>query len=186
MRLAPDGEVQFRGRTVFNGYWNAPEATAAAFTDDGWYRTGDVGHLDDAGRLVLSGRSRDMIVLPNGFNVYPEDIENALRVAGLRDAIAVETKPGRIEAIVLAGSASPGGATAAAALGAAAGDPAEIRARLDAAVKAANATLGPNQRIAGWRLWPEDDFPRTHTLKIKRGPIQAWAAVEGGGPATGR
>ena len=79
MRLAPDGEVQFRGRTVFRGYWNAPEATAAAFTDDGWYRTGDVGHLDDAGRLILSGRSRDMIVLPNGFNVYPEDIENALR-----------------------------------------------------------------------------------------------------------
>ena len=66
------------------------------------------------------------------------------------------------------------------------GDPAEIRARLDAAVKAANATLGPNQRIAGWRLWPEDDFPRTHTLKIKRGPIRAWAAVEGGGSATGR
>ena len=49
-------------------------------------------------------------------------------------------------------------------------------------MKAANATLGPNQRIAGWRLWPEDDFPRTHTLKIKRGPIQAWAAVEAGAP----
>ena len=79
---------------------------------------------------------------------------------------------------MLAGSASPGGATAAAALGGPAADPAEIRARLDAAVKAANATLGPNQRIAAWRLWPEDDFPRTHTLKIKRGPIQAWAAVE--------
>jgi long-chain acyl-CoA synthetase len=181
MRLAPDGEVQFRGRTVFKGYWNAPEATAAAFTEDGWYRTGDVGHLDDAGRLILSGRSRDMIVLPNGFNVYPEDIENALRVAGIRDAIAVETRPGRIEAVVLSGSASPGGATAAAALGGTPADPAEIRARLDAAVKAANASLGPNQRIAGWRLWPEDDFPRTHTLKIKRGPIQAWAAVEGGG-----
>ncbi len=46
MRLAPDGEIQFRGRTVFGGYWNAPEATAAAFTEDGWYRTGDIGHLD--------------------------------------------------------------------------------------------------------------------------------------------
>ena len=51
MRLADDGEVQFRGPTLFKGYWNAPEATAAAFTDDGWYRTGDIGHLDDAGRL---------------------------------------------------------------------------------------------------------------------------------------
>ena len=89
MRLAPDGEIQFRGRTVFNGYWNDPEATAAAFTEDGWYRTGDIGHLDDAGRLILSGRTKDIIVLPNGFNVYPEDIENALRVAGIRDSVVV-------------------------------------------------------------------------------------------------
>ena len=91
MRIAPDGEIQFRGRTVFGGYWNAPEATAAAFTEDGWYRTGDIGHLDDAGRLILSGRTKDIIVLPNGFNVYPEDIENALRVAGIRDSVVVET-----------------------------------------------------------------------------------------------
>jgi long-chain acyl-CoA synthetase len=101
MRIVESGEIQFRGRTVFGGYWNAPELTAEAFTEDGWYRTGDLGHLDEVGRLVLSGRIKDIIVLPNGFNVYPEDIENALRVAGLRDAIAVETAPGRIEAVVL-------------------------------------------------------------------------------------
>ena len=102
MRLAPDGEIQFRGRTVFNGYWNAPELTKAAFTDDGWYRTGDLGRFDEEGRLILSGRLKDMIVLPNGFNVYPEDIENALRIAGVRDAVVLETDPGRIETIVLA------------------------------------------------------------------------------------
>jgi long-chain acyl-CoA synthetase len=164
MRLAPDGEIQFRGRTVFNGYWNHPEATAAAFTEDGWYRTGDIGHLDDAGRLILSGRTKDIIVLPNGFNVYPEDIENALRVAGIRDSVVSETQPGRIEAVVLPGSAEP--------------DPAELRPRIDAAVKAANATLGPNQRIAGWRLWPEEDFPRTHTMKIKRAPVRSWLAAD--------
>ena len=45
-------------------------------------------------------------------------------------------------------------------------------------MKAANATLGPNQRIAGWRLWPDEDFPRTHTLKIKRGQVRAWLAVD--------
>jgi long-chain acyl-CoA synthetase len=89
MRIAEDGEVQFRGRPLFKGYWNDPAATAAAYTEDGWYRSGDIGHLDEAGRLILSGRSRDMIVLPNGFNVYPEDIENALRVAGLREAVVV-------------------------------------------------------------------------------------------------
>lgn len=161
MRIAEDGEIQFRGRTVFSGYWNAPDLTAAAFTDDGWYQTGDLGHFDDAGRLILSGRKKDMIVLPNGFNVYPEDIENALRIAGLRDSVVLETEPGRIEAVVV-------------------GDPevtpAEFKTRIDAAVKAANATLGANQRIAGWRVWPAEDFPRTHTLKIKRDPIRRWAA----------
>ena len=82
MRIADDGEVQFHGPTVTRGYWQDPEATAAAFTADGFYRSGDLGHLDAKGRLVLHGRKKDMIVLPNGFNVFPEDIENALRIAG--------------------------------------------------------------------------------------------------------
>ena len=163
MRIVETGEIQFRGRTVFAGYWNAPELTAAAFTDDGWYRTGDLGHLDDRGRLVLSGRIKDIIVLPNGFNVYPEDLENALREAGLRDVVIVETQPGRIEAVVIEDPDAP---------------PEAFRARIDAAVKAANARLGPNQRIAGWKVWPAEDFPRTHTLKIKRDPVRHWAASD--------
>jgi len=164
MRLDPaSGDIQFRGRTVFRGYWNAPELTAQAFTEDGWYKTGDIGHLDPDGRLILSGRIKDIIVLPNGFNVYPEDIENALRMEGLRDAVVAETQPGRIEAIVLALEGE---------------EPAAVRPRVDAAVKAANGRLGPNQRVAGWRLWPEPDFPRTHTLKIKRDPIRRWAAAD--------
>ena len=184
MRIADDGEIQFRGPTLFKGYWNDPEATRDAFTEDGWYRTGDLGRLDARGRLHLHGRKKDIIVLPNGFNVYPEDIENALRVAGIRDSVAIETRRGRIEAVVLAPD-TPSGATesrgdqagedAASSAAAAAED---LRRRLDAAIKAANATLGPNQRIAGWRLWPDPDFPRTHTLKIKRGEVRSWAAVE--------
>jgi long-chain acyl-CoA synthetase len=176
MRLADDGEVQFHGASLFKGYWNAPELTASAFTEDGWYKTGDVGHLDPAGRLVLSGRKRDLIVLPNGFNVYPEDIENALRIAGLRDSVVLETAPGRIEAILLA----PGGAirTAGEALGFdPAAPPPELRSTIDAAVKAANGSLGPNQRIVGWRLWPESDFPRTHTLKVKRDLVRGWVGA---------
>ena len=172
VRLAPDGEIQFAGKALFKGYWENPEATAAAFTEDGWYKSGDIGHFDDSGRLILSGRMKDIIVLPNGFNVYPEDIENALRIAGIRDSVVLETKPGRIEAIVLGGQ-SPGDPPP---------DPAAVRERLDTAVKAANATLGPNQRIAGWRLWPEDDFPRTHTLKVKRIQVRAWADVESAMP----
>ncbi|HEV2005701.1 MAG TPA: AMP-binding protein [Candidatus Limnocylindrales bacterium] len=178
MRIADGGEIQFRGATLFKGYWDAPEKTAEAFTDDGWYRTGDIGHLDAAGRLILSGRIKDIIVLPNGFNVYPEDLENALRIAGIRDSVILETRPGRIEAIVLApgtGAVSPSGEALAFDP---ASPPAELRATFDTAVRAANATLGPNQRIAAWCLWPEADFPRTHTLKVKRDRVRAWAAVE--------
>jgi long-chain acyl-CoA synthetase len=176
MRLAEDGEVQFRGPSLFKGYWNAPELTAAAFTEDGWYRTGDVGHLDPQRRLVLSGRKRDIIVLPNGFNVYPEDIENALRIAGLRDSVVLETAPGRIEAILLA----PGGPirTAGEKLDFdPAAPPPELRSTIDAAVKSANGALGPNQRVVGWRLWPESDFPRTHTLKVKRDLVRSWVGA---------
>ena len=174
LRLADDGEIQFRGPTLFKGYWNDAAATAAAFTADDWYRSGDIGHFDAEGRLILSGRSKDIIVLPNGFNVYPEDIENALRVAGIRDSVALETRPGRIEVVVLGGTPAPTGSRA----DREPAEPAALRARIDAAVKAANTTLGPNQRIQGWRLWPEDDFPRTHTLKIKRPPVRAWAIAD--------
>jgi len=178
MRIADDGEIQFSGPNVFRAYWNNPVATAAAFTDDGWFRSGDLGQLDEKGRLHLHGRKKDIIVLPNGFNVYPEDIENALRMAGIRDSVVIEKSPGRIEAIVLAPKThgAPGDPRAATAIEAAA--PGEVRAAIEAAVKAANAAMGPNQRIAGWRLWPEADFPRTHTFKVKRDRVRAWAAIE--------
>jgi len=180
LRIADDGEVQFRGPTLFHGYWNRPDLTAETYTDDGWYRTGDIGHLDDGGRLILSGRKKDIIVLPNGFNVYPEDIENALRIAGIRDSVVLETSPGRIEAIVLAPGTHglpQGGDVPAGRTNGVTDDAADVRGRIEAAVKAANSTLGPNQRIAGWRLWPNLDFPRTHTLKVKRIQVRAWADV---------
>ena len=167
LAVADDGEVLLRGPTLFKGYWQDPEATARAIDGAGWYHTGDIGHIDPAGRLVLSGRTKDRIVLPNGFKVYPEDIENALRIAGIRDAIVVETEPGRIEAVVLLS-------------GAGARDAAAAKRIVDTAVRAANAELGPQQRIAGWRLWPEEDFPRTHTLKIRRDPVRDWAAAPAG------
>jgi long-chain acyl-CoA synthetase len=162
LRIADDGEVLFRGPTLFKGYWRDPEATAGAIDEDGWYHSGDIGHLDPEGRLVLSGRTKDRIVLPNGFKVYPEDIENALRIAGIRDAVVLETDPGRIEAVVLRHGVGVDSDEAA-------------KPVMDAAVRAANATLGPQQRIAAWRVWPEDDFPRTHTLKVRRDPVRAWA-----------
>jgi long-chain acyl-CoA synthetase len=175
LRLTPEGEIEFAGPTLFKGYWNDPAATADAFTPDGWYRSGDLGALDARGRLHLHGRKKDIIVLPNGFNVFPEDIENALRVAGIGDSVVLETKPGRIEAIVLAPTGHRDSATGDGTNGR--GD-SDRGGAIDDAVKAANATLGPNQRIAGWRLWPESDFPRTHTFKVKRDRVRAWAAAE--------
>jgi long-chain acyl-CoA synthetase len=178
MRIADDSEIQFNGPTLFKGYWEDPDATAAAFTPDGWYHSGDLGQLDERGRLHLHGRKKDIIVLPNGFNVFPEDIENALRVAGIRDSVAVETRPGRVEAVVLAPETHgvPGDPGATSPLEGAAPD--VVRRAIEAAVKAANTSLGPNQRIAGWRLWPEADFPRTHTFKVKRDRVRAWAVVD--------
>jgi long-chain acyl-CoA synthetase len=164
MRLAADGEIQFAGPTLFKGYWNDPDTTAAAHTPDGWYRTGDIGRLDDAGRLILMGRTKDIIVLPNGLNVYPEDIENELRVAGVRDSVVIETRPGRIEAVVL----QPAGVA----------DNAAMRDATNAAMKAANARLAQHQRLAAFRFWPDDDFPRTHTLKVKRDVVRRWAALD--------
>lgn len=182
MRIAADGEVQFRGPSVTSGYWEDPAATAAAFTADGYYQTGDLGHLDPRGRLVLHGRKRDMIVLPNSLNVFPEDVENALRVAGIRDSVVLETEPGRIEAVVLAPAAlervRDGGATTpVAGVFAPGADLEQARGEVDAAVKAANATLAIHARVAAWRFWPDADFPRTHTLKVKRDQVRAWATV---------
>jgi acyl-CoA synthetase (AMP-forming)/AMP-acid ligase II len=73
-----DGEIQLRGPQVFGGYWNDPVATAAAFTQDGWFRTGDIGRVDPAsGHLVIRGRSKEMII-SGGLNVYPQEVETVL------------------------------------------------------------------------------------------------------------
>ncbi|HYM84997.1 MAG TPA: AMP-binding protein, partial [Candidatus Dormibacteraeota bacterium] len=179
LRIAEDGEVQFRGATVTSGYWHDEAATKAAFTEDGFYRTGDLGHVDEGGRLYLHGRKRDVIVLPNGFNVFPEDIENALRVAGVRDSVVLETEPGRIEAIVLGPAhAERVGGTEGRAGAFGSGEEAErTRAEVDSAVRRANATLAPHARVVAWRFWPDLDFPRTLTMKVKRDQVRAWAAV---------
>ena len=177
VRLAADGEIQVSGPGVFPGYWEDEEATKAAFDAEGWYRTGDVGQWDGDGHLVLSGRKKNMIVLPNGFNVFPEDIENALHIAGVRESVVLETAPGRIEAVVIAGtSALPTAGDDGSRPAPAVSD--SERARIDAAVKEANRSLGINQRVEGWRLWPEADFPRTHTLKVKRDLVRDWVGSD--------
>jgi acyl-CoA synthetase (AMP-forming)/AMP-acid ligase II len=76
--LGADGEIQVRGPHVFSGYWNDPAGTGAAFTPDGWFRTGDIGAVDPAaGHLVIRGRTKEMII-SGGLNVYPREVEIAL------------------------------------------------------------------------------------------------------------
>ncbi len=72
------GEIQVQGPNVMQGYWNDPDATEEAFTDDGWLKTGDLGLFDEVGNLHVRGRSKSVIVLANGENVYPEAIEHKL------------------------------------------------------------------------------------------------------------
>jgi len=181
LRLAEgSNEIQIAGPTVFDGYWQDPDATAAVMTDDGWYRTGDVGRFDERGNLVLMGRTKNIIVLPNGFNVYPEDIENVLADVGLEQAVVIETAPGRIEAVVLSPDAPPmiTPNLPAPPPPATEEELAALRARIEPLIKQANSRLSQHQRIDDFRIWPEADFPRTHTLKIRRSEVQRWTGAD--------
>jgi long-chain acyl-CoA synthetase len=150
VKIAEDGELLVHGPNVAQGYWKNPEATAAAF-QDGWYYTGDLGSKDDKGRIYLKGRKKNLIVLANGLNVYPEDIENVLL-----------TNPAIKDAVVIGLMEKDEGPTVYGIL--LMEDPSQARA----VIQQTNKQLASHQQIRGYTVWPEKDFPRTHTLKVKR------------------
>jgi len=93
LRLAPDsGEVLVRGPNVFAGYWRRPEATEEAFDEDGWFRTGDLGEFDEEGYLRLRGRAKELVI-SGGLNVYPREVEDALRSHSGVDDVAITGTP---------------------------------------------------------------------------------------------
>jgi len=93
MRLAgKPPEIEVRGANVFSGYWERPEATDEAFTEDGFFRTGDLGRLDEAGYLCISGRARELLI-SGGYNVYPREVEEALGEHPLISECAVVGTP---------------------------------------------------------------------------------------------
>ena len=112
--LDPDkegvGEVLIRGTMVFDGYYQNPTATAEAFTEDGWFRSGDLGRIDSDGFLYIVGRGKDVIVLPSGKNVHPEDLEvhylkcpmvGELAIIGVQDEEEARAGAEKLAAVVV-------------------------------------------------------------------------------------
>jgi long-chain acyl-CoA synthetase len=155
IRLAPDGEILTRGPNVTPGYWKNPTATAEAF-EDGWYKTGDLGEIDEHGFLYIKGRKKDRIVLSSGQKVYPDDIEPILKaVPGVADATVV-------------GMDSPHGPVVHAVV-----IPRSPEVDIPAVIREANAVLGTYQQIRGYSAWPESDFPRNALGKVKKFQVVA-------------
>lgn len=150
VRVADDGEILVRGDNVTTGYYNAPGANEQAF-EDGWFHTGDIGEMDSTGELRILGRKKEMIVTPEGLNVFPEDVERVLnQTPGVRDSAAIGND--RVHAVLIL---EPG-------------------ADSEAVVQAANRRLADHQKIRSASVWPYPEFPRTEgTQKLKRHQIAA-------------
>jgi long-chain acyl-CoA synthetase len=152
LKLGDGGEILVRGANVSPGYW--ADGSTRPLGDGGWLRTGDLGELDADGNIIFKGRKKDLIVTAAGLNVYPEDIEAAL-----------ERQP-EVKACAVVGVEGPRGPEPLAVIimRDADSDPAE-------AVERANQQLARHQQVRRWRVWPEADFPRTPTHKVRKRDI---------------
>src|SRR5664279_5423006 len=153
MKLDENGEILVRGANVAAGYWQDNELKPV-LNEDGWFRTGDLGALDEDGNLYFKGRKKNVIVTREGMNIYPEDLEAVPRQQPeVRDCAVVGLEQG--------GNAEP----LAALLLHPAADAATVIAR-------ANQHLAEFQQMRRWMVWPDQDFPRTSTQKPKINVIQ--------------
>jgi long-chain acyl-CoA synthetase len=152
VRIAPDGEILVRGENVTSGYFNAESGTVF---EDGWFHTGDIGAIDSEGRLSVRGRKKEMIITPEGLNVFPEDVEREIdRAPGVRESAVVG--PDRVHAVLVL---EPG-------------------ADAEAVIGKANSALEEHQKIRSFSVWPGTALPRTEgTGKLKRNEVRQW--VEG-------
>ncbi len=158
IRISETGEILVRGQTVSPGYWSR-EGHPVPLSDEGeWFATGDLAERDEQGNFFFRGRSKELIVAANGMNIYPEDLEQALRAQPeIRDAVVVgvEDASGPLPMALLLPHGPQEG--------------------LDAVLHRVNAGLEAHQRMARWAPWPEPDFPRTATRKIRRGAVREYA-----------
>jgi long-chain acyl-CoA synthetase len=171
---APDGvgEIQLRGGNVFTGYRNNAEATHAAFTSDGWFRTGDLGYLDRDGYLYVTGRTKEVIVLGGGKKVLPEELEKAYAASPFIREIALLEREGVLSALVvpdLEAISRAGAGQAADAVRVALAD--------------VSARLPPYQQVAGFAL-TTNPLPRTRLGKYRRFLLPGiYSSAQRGAPA---
>src|SRR6185437_13503621 len=158
------------GPNVMRGYWQDPERTAEVL-QDGWYATGDLATRDNAGNLFLTGRAKELIVLPSGMNVWPQDVEDALRA-----------QPAVADAVVLAVPTAGGGANLHAYLLPA--GPSNLGQDPVTIVRSANRHLAQHQRLANATWWPEVDFPRTALGKVRRTVLPLPSTQTAGAPSS--
>ncbi|MCC3295271.1 AMP-dependent synthetase/ligase [Arthrobacter sp. zg-Y411] len=178
IRIADDGEVLVRGAVVFKGYHRNPQATAEAFDGD-WFRTGDVGELDDAGFLRITGRKKDLLVTAGGKNVAPGPLEEKIRENRLvSQAIVVgEGRPFVSALITLDDEALEAWSRENGAPTGVAGDDPRVQQILQDAVDAANATVSRAEQIRKFTVLPKDftleSGHLTATLKLRRNAVIA-------------
>lgn len=166
LKLSADGEILVRGESIASGYSQADSLERAADVagvagDDGWFRTGDRGEMDAAGNLFFKGRRKNVIVTPEGMNIYPEDLEAALkRQSEVRDCVVIGIdRDGNSEPFAVLLLRNP-------------------VANAAAVVEKANQTLASFQQIRRWQVWSGEDFPRTPTQKPLLPQIRAALEAE--------
>ena len=180
VRIGEDGEILLRGPNVFGGYWHNRDATDEVFSD-GWFRTGDLGTLDDDGYLTVTGRKKELIVTANGKNVAPAVLEDRLRAHPLvGQCMVVGDRQPFVGALVtvdedawpgwLAAHGRPAGTTVAALR-----DDPELRAAIQEAVDDANQAVSRAESIRAFRILPADftvaGGELTPSLKVRRSEV---------------
>jgi long-chain acyl-CoA synthetase len=153
VRLDESGEILVRGANVSPGYWRG-EGAREPLGEGGWLRTGDLGERDASGNIYFRGRKKETIVTAAGLNVYPEDIEAALNrqpEVRLSAVVGVEGPRGPEPLAVLIMNDTGT-------------DPAPV-------IERANESLARHQHVRRWQVWPDADFPRTPTQKVRKRDI---------------
>ena len=148
VRVDENGEILVRGENVATAYRQHDHAQPVA-ESDGWFHTGDMGESDAEGRLYFKGRRKNVIVTPAGMNIYPEDLEKAVRSQpGVRDCVVIGIeRDGNAEPCAVLLLEDP------------------LHANQAAIIENANRSLAEYQKLRRWYPWPDPDFPRTPTLK---------------------